>query len=121
MIQKPISDPPACIPDIRALQDTLDILGGKWRMLLIHYFIKREKELNSFKKIQLDMDGISAKVLSQELKILEMNNIIAKEPIDSKPITMRYTITEYGKEVQPIIQALVDWGNKHRSHLLAKD
>ncbi len=68
--------------------------------------------MNTYKKILLDINGISAKVLSQELKILEMNNIIKRESTGNKPTTMRYTITEYGMEIQPIIKALVNWGGK---------
>ena len=118
MIKKPKSDPPICTGNIMALQDALDVLGGKWRMLILHYLLTREQEVNTFKKIEKDIDGISAKVLSKELKVLELNLMLTREVMDTKPVKVQYSITSYGKEVRSVIEALVDWGVSHRMHLL---
>lgn len=114
MVKKPLSDPPGCTSDILSIQDTLEILGGKWKMLLLHYLITRERENNTFKKMEKDMDGISAKMLSKELKSLEENKLVSREVMPTKPITVQYAITDYGKEVRELIQAMVAWGQKHR-------
>jgi DNA-binding HxlR family transcriptional regulator len=114
MIKKPISDPIGCNTDILALQDALEILGGKWRLLLVQYFISRAAENNTFNKVEKDIEGISAKVLSQELKILERNSIIMRKEYKAMPKTVQYSITEYGALLQPIISTLVQWGTTHR-------
>lgn len=77
------------------MTDTLDILGGKWKLLIIHYLMLREDDLNTFKKIERDIEGISAKVLSKELKDLEANKLIKREEQKTKPISVAYSITEY--------------------------
>jgi DNA-binding HxlR family transcriptional regulator len=120
MLAKPYSDPPGCTADILALQDTLEIIGGKWTLLIIHYLITRQNEVNTFSKIQNDIPGLSAKVLSNELKILELNKIITREELHTKPVSVRYDITSYGSKIQQIISMLVLWGQQHRATLFDK-
>ena len=117
MIKKPKSDPPSCVGDIRAMNDTLEALGGKWKLLIVHYLLLRDGENNTFKKIEKDIEGISAKMLSKELKSLEANEIVTREVMKTKPITVKYNITEYGKSIKSIISILVDWGQSHRLKL----
>ena len=117
MIKKPKTDPPGCADDIMAMLDTLDALGGRWKMLIVHYLLTREGESNTFKKMEKDIEGISAKMLSKELKMLEINKIVHREVMSTKPITVQYSITEYGKETRSVIRTLVAWGQKHRVKL----
>ena len=117
MIKKPKTDPHGCTDDIMAMLDTLDALGGRWKLLIVHYLLKRQGESNTFKKMEKDIEGISAKMLSKELKMLEVNKIVHREVMPTKPITVQYSITEYGKETKTVIGILVDWGQKHRMKL----
>lgn len=64
--------------------------------------------------MERDIDGISAKVLSKELKDLELNQLVKREEQKTKPITVAYSITQYGKTTKEIIAVLVDWGQNHR-------
>ncbi|MCA5004610.1 winged helix-turn-helix transcriptional regulator [Sphingobacterium bovistauri] len=120
MIAKPLSDPPACATDILALQDTLEIIGGKWTLLIVHYLLSRRQEINTFTKIEQDIPGLSAKVLSKELKILELNKLIIREAFRTKPVTVKYAISEYGKSLESIISMLVNWGQEHRNVIFGK-
>jgi DNA-binding HxlR family transcriptional regulator len=115
--KKSNTDPPACVRDILALQDSIDLLGGKWRLRILHYLLVRQGSMNTFKKIEKDMVGISAKVLSKELKTLEVNLLISREVMDTKPITVQYSIIAYGAEVKSVLSSLVNWGQRHRKHL----
>lgn len=117
-MKKPISDPPACTGNLLAMNDTLDLLGGKWKLLILHYLILREEDSNTFKKIERDIEGISAKVLSKELKELEANQLVHREEMKTKPITVQYSITTYGKTTKEIIDVLVNWGSTHRFKML---
>lgn len=113
------NDPPECSNDVLAMRDTLETLGGKWKLLILHYLITRADEENTFKKIEREVIGISAKVLTQALKELEANQLIIRTVRNTKPVTTLYTITPYGTSVAPIIKTLVDWGTLHRVQLLA--
>lgn len=121
MVKKPLSDPPACTANLLAMRDTLDILGGKWKLLILHYLMVRENDNNTFKKIEKDLNGISAKVLSKELKDLETHQLITREEQKTKPITVAYTITDYGKSTKEVIDQLVKWGATHRIKLLNQE
>lgn len=112
------NDPVECTGNLLAMRDTLEILGGKWKLLILHYLISREKEVNTFKKIQREILGISAKVLTKELKDLEANQLIVREEMSGKPKTVEYSISEYGRSSKEIINYLVEWGKNHRKHLL---
>ena len=103
-----------CKREFMALQDSLDLLGGKWKLLIIHYLSRRTAEENSFKKIQAGIVGISAKMLSKELKSLELNLMVSRAIQATKPVTVNYQVTEYGKQVLPITTQLIDWGLEHR-------
>jgi DNA-binding HxlR family transcriptional regulator len=121
MIKKPKTDPHACTDDILGMLDTLDVLGGRWKLLIVHYLLKRQGEANTFKKMEKDIDGISAKMLSKELKTLELNQIVHREVMPTKPVTVQYSITEYGKETINVIRPLVAWGQKHKMKLFSTD
>ncbi len=117
-MKKTISDPPSCTADILSMADTFDILGGKWKLYILHYLLVRDGEVNTFKKMEKDITGISAKMLSKELKLLEVNKLVHREVMNTKPVTVQYSITEYGKTTNEVIRALVDWGSKHRLVML---
>jgi len=112
------NDPPECSENLLAMRDTLDILGGKWKLLILHYLITREHEVNTFKKIQREVLGISAKVLTKELKDLETNKLLEREELNTKPKTVEYRITDYGKSSEDLIHQLVEWGKNHRTTML---
>lgn len=66
------------------MTDTLDLLDGKWKLLILHYLMLREDIYNTFKKIERDLDGISAKVLSKELKDLEFHQLVKRKRTKNK-------------------------------------
>lgn len=121
MIKKPQSDPPVCTGNLLAMNDTLDILGGKWKLLILHYLMYREDLPNTFKKIERDITGISAKMLSKELKDLEANKLVKREVQQTKPVTVQYSITDYGKTTRDLIDVLVDWGKNHRYEMISSE
>src|SRR5690554_970562 len=83
-----------CKHNIRAIHDTLDVIGGKWKISIIScltFYPMRYSELLR------EVEGISGKMLSRELKELEMNQLIIREVLNTQPITVQYQLTEYGQ------------------------
>ncbi|GAA4140971.1 helix-turn-helix domain-containing protein [Sphingobacterium kyonggiense] len=113
-----LNDPPECTSNLLAMRDTLDVLGGKWKLLILHYLMTRDHQVNTFKKIQREIIGISAKMLTKELKDLEANKMVKREVLNTRPISVEYSITDYGRTSKEIIEKLVEWGNRHRHKLL---
>ena len=69
-----------------AIQDTLEVLGERWKILIVHYLMLRENEIVMFNKMGKDIGRISAKMLSKELKTLEINQLTHLEVMNTKPI-----------------------------------
>lgn len=109
-----------CSNSLLAIRDTLETLGGKWKLQILHYLIAHENETNTFKKIERGINGISAKMLSKELKELTGNQLVSRKVNTGKPTTVEYAITEYGKSTDEITRELVEWGVNHRKRILGK-
>jgi DNA-binding HxlR family transcriptional regulator len=108
----------SCGEELLAMRDSLEILGGKWKLQILRYLTNRTHQTNQFKKIQREIEGISAKVLSKELKDLEENLLVTRTVQDTRPITVAYAITAYGRTVLPVTNTLVEWGLNHRKKII---
>ncbi|MFG4003090.1 winged helix-turn-helix transcriptional regulator [Flavobacterium aquidurense] len=107
-----------CSEELMAMRDSLDVLGGKWKLMILRFLTNRTHQVINFKKMQREIDGISAKMLSKELKELENNLLVSRTAQQTKPITVVYAITEYGKSVLPVTETLVNWGLHHREKII---
>lgn len=110
-----------CAEELRAIHDSLDILGGKWKLRILRYLTNRTHQVINFKKMLREIEGISAKMLSKELKDLEANLLLTRTAVETKPQTVVYAITDYGKTVVPITDTLVQWGIEHRQMIKNSD
>ncbi|MDB5286475.1 MAG: transcriptional regulator [Mucilaginibacter sp.] len=108
---------PTCEQELAAIRDSLEILGGKWKLRIMRHLRNQIDENNTFKKIQREVTGISAKMLSKELQDLEINLLITRSVRNTRPVTVSYAITDYGLSVFPITESLVDWGLNHRQKI----
>lgn len=102
--------------EIMAVQDSMDVLNGKWKISIISsicYYNKRR-----FSDILNDVTGISNKMLSKELKDLEINKLIKRTVLDTQPVTVQYELTRHGNSLKTIINNLKDWGMKHRKEII---
>ena len=101
-----------------AIQDSMDVLSGKWKIAIISSICLFNKR--RFSDVLNDVVGISNKMLSKELKELEINKLIKRTVLDTQPITVQYELTKHGKSLQIIIQNLTDWGVQHRKVIVGK-
>ena len=102
--------------EIMAVQDTMDVLQGKWKIKVLSsicFYNKRR-----FSDILNDVDGISNKMLSKELKELEINQLITRTVLDTHPVSIHYQLTKHGKTLGTIIDNLTEWGRRHRRKII---
>ena len=71
-------------------------------------------------QIRRDIGGISANMLSKELRDLEMNMLVKRTVHDTKPVTVEYAITEHGKTLIPHVMGFIEWGIKHRQMIKSR-
>ncbi|MEJ5146421.1 winged helix-turn-helix transcriptional regulator [Sphingobacterium sp. MYb388] len=103
---------------VRAVHDAMDVLNGKWKISIISavcYYNKRR-----FSDILNDVSGISNKMLSKELKELEMNKLVSRTVVNTHPVTVVYQLTDYGNTLRTIIESLAAWGTEHRRVITGK-
>jgi DNA-binding HxlR family transcriptional regulator len=70
--------------------------------------------------MQRQIVGITAKMLSKELKELEVNQLVKRTVYDSLPVTVEYSLTPYGRTLKKVIVELESWGRKHRDRIMEK-
>jgi DNA-binding HxlR family transcriptional regulator len=97
------------------IRDTLDLVGGKWKLHITHALAGGPLR---FKELQREIGGITARVLSKELKELEVNELVSRTVYATAPVTVEYCLTEYGKTLKPVVMALHHWGSRHRERIL---
>jgi DNA-binding HxlR family transcriptional regulator len=90
---------------------TSSLIGKKWHPVIVHRLL--EHGPSGFNELQTAVDGISSKVLSDSLEDLEEKSLVDREVISDKPIRVRYSLTDHGRSLQPVIYAMRDWGLEH--------
>ncbi len=96
---------------ILALNDTLNVVNGKWKLPIIAALFHGK---NRFKDLQENIEKITPRMLSKELKELEINGIVERKVYIQTPILIEYKLTESGKNIIDVIDAMIDWGLTHR-------
>ena len=71
-----------------------------------------------FMDLLREVDGIGTKMLSKELQDMEVNQLLRRTVLDTKPVTVKYNITDYGKTLKPIINEIAKWGISYRQSLV---
>jgi len=107
----------SCTKVLLAIRDTMDVLNGKWKIATIGSLTFGDKR---FKELQRDVDGITAKMLSKELKDLEVNKLVKRTVFDTKPVTVEYHLTEHGRSLEKLIEEMVKWGTLHRDEIFGR-
>jgi DNA-binding HxlR family transcriptional regulator len=106
-----------CQFKLMASRDALEVIQGKWRIPIIISLTYGNKR---FGEIQRDIEDISPKMLSQELKALEMNKIIMRTLYDTMPVTTEYTLTPLGLSMNSLLEEILNWGIHFRKEVIGK-
>lgn len=101
----------ACKEFMLPLRETLEVLGGKWKIIIL---VELSFGISRFKEIQKAVTGITAKTLSKELKELELHQLISRKEYDTKPPKVEYELTPYGWSLEKVINEMRNWGIEHR-------
>lgn len=100
-----------------AVKDALEVLKGRWKLQILIALLNGTKR---FKQISREIEGISDRMLSKELKDLEENQLIIRKTYDAFPPLVEYAATEHTKTLHLVIHALREWGYLHRKKVFGK-
>ncbi len=106
--------PAECSQRLGAIDDALYVIGGKWKLRVL---IALREGCTRFNEIQREVVGISARVLSNELKELELNGFLTRKVHDTTPVIVEYKLTDYAETLHAVMKALSDWGKLHRDKI----
>jgi DNA-binding HxlR family transcriptional regulator len=88
---------------------TIDLIGGKWKPLIIwHLGTKGTHRFNELKKL---LPKITQKMLTQQLRELEADNLIIRKIYPQIPPKVEYSLTDVGESLMPILKMMCDWGD----------
>ena len=90
---------------------TVQLIGNKWKLLIIRNLLK---EPQRFSQLKRGVPGISQKVLTDNLRSLESDGIIAREVFAEVPPRVVYSLSELGNTLRPIISAMQEWGTAYK-------
>lgn len=115
MCQPEIKTHSECTKAILPVRDALDILSGKWKLPIIISLMFGNKR---FTQMAREIPGITDKMLSKELRELELNKLVKRTVYDSVPVVVEYSMTEYGQSLKGLIEELRQWGVNHRKMIM---
>lgn len=90
---------------------TLALIGSKWKILILRELLHGTKRFNQLLK---SINGISQKVLTQQLRSMEKDGLIIRKVYPEVPPKVEYTLTELGLSLKPILDAMYEWGEKYK-------
>ncbi len=90
---------------------TLDVIGGKWKGILLYHLINGTKRFNEFRRI---CPAITQRMLTLQLRELEEDGIVHREVYQQVPPKVEYSLTEFGRTLEPIILQMKQWGETYR-------
>ena len=106
---KTIKQLPAC-----PVETTLMLIGDKWKVLILRDLMQGTKRFGELKK---SVGNVSQKVSTAQLRAMEENGLLTRTVYAQVPPKVEYTLTELGKSLRPILDAMLNWGEQYKASL----
>ncbi|WP_214070370.1 helix-turn-helix domain-containing protein [Mucilaginibacter sp. dw_454] len=105
-----------CADGVARIRDALYVLNGKWKLPLIFALTEGPAR---FKDLQRSLGDITPKILSKELKELELNEFVVRNVYSTTPVMVTYELTGYSRTLYNVLHELKEWGTQHRERIVA--
>lgn len=96
------------------LEAALAVIGGKWKCLILWNLSRGSRRFGELRRL---VNGISEKMLIQELKEMELDGIVIRKDFGEIPPRVEYSLTPFGLELRAVLRPLCDWGTKHMNYI----
>ena len=90
---------------------TMSLIGGKWKMQILFWLWK--SEIMRYSELKRSLEGITHKMLSNQLKELENDRLIIRTEYPQVPPEVEYKLSERGKTLMPVLHSVCHWGIEH--------
>jgi DNA-binding HxlR family transcriptional regulator len=105
------------INDDCPIEATLDIVGGKWKILILFYLMRGTVRFGEFQRL---IPKITQRMLTLQLRELEEDGVIHREVYRQVPPKVEYSLTEFGKSLEPLLLLMRDWGATSKERRASK-
>ena len=92
----------------------MGVIEGKWKVVILYYLLERIRRFSELKRL---MPGVTQRMLTLQLRELEQCGIINRKVYPQIPPKVEYSITNYGKTLEPVVRVISEWGWKHLERL----
>ncbi|MDT0125488.1 helix-turn-helix domain-containing protein [Paenibacillus sp. RRE4] len=99
------------------VEATLDVIGGKWKGIILYHLLSGTKRFNEFRRL---MPDITQRMLTLQLRELENDGIVHREVYKEVPPRVEYSLTSFGFTLEPIIMLMRDWGERYNKEIAMK-
>lgn len=99
------------------VEATVDVLGGKWKAVILYYLFRGPKRFNELRRLLPD---VTQRMLTLQLRELELDGIVHREIFKQIPPRVEYSLTEFGVSLGPIIVQMRDWGEAYMEQIQAR-
>jgi DNA-binding HxlR family transcriptional regulator len=99
------------------VEATLDVIGGKWKGVILYKLLKRPRR---FSEVKRELPAITQRMLTLQLRELEEDGIVHREIYKEIPPKVEYSLTEFGKTLEPILLAMLTWGDHYTSQIVTR-
>ena len=89
---------------------TLSVIGGKWKVLILYHLIEQTQRFNELRRL---LPEITQRMLTLQLRELEQDGLIHREVYPVVPPKVEYSLTEFGRTLLPVINAMHEWGQSY--------
>lgn len=96
------------------VEATLDVLGGKWKGIILFHLVAKKRRFNEFRRLIPD---VTQRILTLALRELEQDGLVERTIYPEVPPRVEYELTEFGKTLEPLIRMMRDWGAEYRKTL----
>jgi DNA-binding HxlR family transcriptional regulator len=90
-------------------QRTLDVIGGRWKVPIVYHLFEKTRR---FSELRRALPGCTQKMLTQQLRELERDGVVKRKVYAQVPPKVEYSLTEMGRSLKPIINAMCRWGGR---------
>ncbi|MGO4788929.1 winged helix-turn-helix transcriptional regulator [Paenibacillus sp. 2KB_20] len=97
------------------VETTLEVIGGKWKGIILYHLIEGPKRFSEFRRLY---PAITQFMLTLQLRELERDGIIHREVYKQVPPKVEYSLTEFGKTLEPIILSMKSWGATYKNRIV---
>lgn len=98
------------------VEASLEVIGGKWKALILFYLLDGTKRFNELRRL---LPKVTQRMLTRQLRELEKDKLVLRVVYPEVPPKVEYSLSEFGKSVEPIIRILQKWGTEYLNEINA--